>query len=733
MINDLYKLSKFMNEHHMPYQKTLEKKLKRLGMEVISYNNISYITKETALKILEIYNNHTPIESFIINSVNNFREFHQETLSLVNHCNENDIHVISIDDLPFLHTTYKYFIQNNDFNKLSSLIKTDENHYFNSIGTNELNSSHDDPSLIPSKRIYYKSKFGAYEELLEPIKQLPETYAILYNYVKKHYYGKYSYPAVKSFIELLHKDKELSNYSLSEETELIDNVSLLDKDLATYIFSFLKEYKASQPGNSTVSYIAKRNSNDRMDVTVSLEKYVAMSYMLFNHEHIKKNHMFEKSLDSKFYANQYLYMAMHYNCAWRSFDIITMPIPILFEDKEKIKEDIRNGSFDQVRSDMYISFIETELANLYRKPHKTEKSNNAPTLHLGVIESYRHVLGTIIAICTIHYYESGNTSNQFLNIKGMNALTIAELLGQDYIRLCGRKNFISLAYNKRHLQQLEAIAKADKNDRNGIDAYMLASLARSHVGGYEAFASSTRYYLSAKMDGLTTNEILLHMFERGICSFVPYLLLDGLEKENFQMLDVQQQTNAIKHIPYDVYALEKICENNGLMQQRITQQFKFLSTELLIDQQNYKSKVLELLKNLSTGKASSKEPFCYCLRQAAGYECTNPSRSSCIGCGYEIYLKSFFFHLGIKINQCKVSEENATTKFSKHKYRLYNATVLYPIAQELLLCMKEYYKIDISHYQKILKNTKSGKLEESYYEIFIEENRTKTINSSCPN
>ena len=160
------------------------------------------------------------------------------------------------------------------------------------------------------------------------------------------------------------------------------------------------------------------------------------------------------------------------------------------------------------------------------------------------------------------------------------------------------------------------------------------------------------------------------------------------------------------------------------MYRRISQQIEFLSKELMTNPENYKSKILELLHNLTNGNASGKEPFCSCLRQAIGHKCIHRSRGTCIGCGYEIYLKSFFFYLGIKIENCKKMEENSKTYFSKHKYRLYNATVLYPLAQELLLCLKQYYKVDISQYKKILTQKGLEDMENSYHEIFIEENQS---------
>lgn len=73
------------------------------------------------------------------------------------------------------------------------------------------------------------------------------------------------------------------------------------------------------------------------------------------------------------------------------------------------------------------------------------------------------------------------------------------------------------------------------NDEFRVKGYMLAALARSHKGSYGDFAKTTSIYLKdAKMSGYTPEFVAKELFERGVLSVIPSMLLKMVAGEEYQ-------------------------------------------------------------------------------------------------------------------------------------------------------------------------------------------------------
>lgn len=79
--------------------------------------------------------------------------------------------------------------------------------------------------------------------------------------------------------------------------------------------------------------------------------------------------------------------------------------------------------------------------------------------------------------------------------------------------------------------------------------YMLAALARSHKGSYGEFAQTTYTYLKdAKLSGLTPEFVAQELFERGVLSCIPSMLLRTICGDDYAKLSVGNQTKMIQKL-----------------------------------------------------------------------------------------------------------------------------------------------------------------------------------------
>ena len=85
------------------------------------------------------------------------------------------------------------------------------------------------------------------------------------------------------------------------------------------------------------------------------------------------------------------------------------------------------------------------------------------------------------------------------------------------------------------------------NDEFKVKGYMLAALARSHKGTYGEFAEHTSTYLNdAKMSGYTPEFVAKELFERGVLSVIPSMLLKMVAGDEYKKLSVKGQTKMIQ-------------------------------------------------------------------------------------------------------------------------------------------------------------------------------------------
>ena len=72
-----------------------------------------------------------------------------------------------------------------------------------------------------------------------------------------------------------------------------------------------------------------------------------------------------------------------------------------------------------------------------------------------------------------------------------------------------------------------------------------------------------------------------------------------------------------------------------------------------------------------------------CVRTAAGFGCCDPCRSSCVGCGYEVYTKAAF-HLLIKEFVRISKKRDSATGSERDRYKMILEKGLMPVIVEII-------------------------------------------------
>ena len=423
--------------------------------------------------------------------------------------------------------------------------------------------------------------------------------------------------------------KELDEYSEEEIKELTASAYSVIKMKELSLFHAFLSYGGEGKPYTDWNYQFKSHQLVKADNTAyAIKDFALMAYIVLNQDAWSENHLVEKALDNRRYAELWMFSALHFICALRTTDIVRLPVPALPYDAETIREKIREGSFSD--ADAYGIAFELQFRCRMRssRPHKTLKKGISPEIKLFIPESLHVPLGFIMAIALSFRSEDDPFVSTDFTLQD-----IIRFFGEDFVRASGYRKFKSRRANKSYLQGIEAVADDIAGNPKG---YMLASLARSHKGGIGKLSEITDVYLrDAKFTGEDPAFVLKEMFERGIFGFIPCMLLEMYEGKSYQSLSVREQTAVIQALGMDAWQIESVALSLTMSYQQAGEIVK--STLLEAGGEHCLEKTLQ---NLASGWAVSKGSEFMCLRRAAGLECLTQGSASCLGCGYEIYTKT---------------------------------------------------------------------------------------------
>jgi len=448
--------------------------------------------------------------------------------------------------------------------------------------------------------------------------------------------------------------KDLFLYSDAEVETLVEVATeVLTKSQGNILIQFIKWLLNKGVTRYRVSFeMTKRYTIESANGAYELDEYLELMYYLFNENYIIKNDMLCKAANSKNYADTWLYLGLHFICALRSTDLERLGHPKLTREPLEVLEAVVDGTWSSSEARRTLLSITTRLTYLNLTPNKTKNASNVAQLKFHVPESCQVLIGTLLAICEAHFQLQipYNAENPLIRqIKTYEKIT--SYMGEEIGNLFLERNFSSRSANKSYLQSVAMLADdvlEEKSELN-IKGYFLAALARSHKGDFNEFAQTTTTYLKdAQLGQLKPEMVAKELFERGVLSMIPSMLLTIVTRGKYKKLSPSQQTQMIKSLDLTPIEIEKTLELSIRADSRSQQALKTL-VENNVDPEQ----LLTICHRIGNGEAFSKQGESMCLLSALGKLCPYDDRQHCVGCQYELQTKSTLLLLIGEFNRLK--------------------------------------------------------------------------------
>ena len=499
--------------------------------------------------------------------------------------------------------------------------------------------------------------------------------------------------------------KDLFLYSDAEVETLVEVATeALTKLQGNILIQFIKWLLNKGITRYRVSFeMTKRYTIESANGAYELDEYLELMYYLFNEDYIIKNDMLSKAANSKNYADTWLYLGLHFICALRSTDLERLGHPKLTREPLEVLEAVVDGTWSSSEARRTLLSITTRLTYLNLTPNKTKNASNVTQLKFHVPESCQVLIGTLLAICEAHFQLQipYNAENPLIRqIKTYEKIT--SYMGEEIGNLFLERNFSSRSANKSYLQSVAMLADdvlEEKSELN-IKGYFLAALARSHKGDFNEFAQTTTTYLKdAQLGQLKPEMVAKELFERGVLSMIPSMLLTIVTRGKYKELSPSQQTKMIKSLDLTPVEIEKTLELSVRVDLRSQQALK-----TLVENNVEPEQLLTICHRIGNGEAFSKQGESMCLLSALGKLCPYDDRQHCVGCQYELQTKSTLLLLIGEFNRLNKQYQKLKNELERGKVRAILEQQIKPCLTEMLEALSEQYgEAVLSDYEDIIK------------------------------
>lgn len=499
--------------------------------------------------------------------------------------------------------------------------------------------------------------------------------------------------------------KDLFLYSDAEVETLVEVATeALTKLQGNILIQFIKWLLNKGITRYRVSFeMTKRYTIESANGAYELDEYLELMYYLFNEDYIIKNDMLSKAANSKNYADTWLYLGLHFICALRSTDLERLGHPKLTREPLEVLEAVVDGTWSSSEARRTLLSITTRLTYLNLTPNKTKNASNVAQLKFHVPESCQVLIGTLLAICEAHFQLQipYNAENPLIRqIKTYEKIT--SYMGEEIGNLFLERNFSSRSANKSYLQSVAMLADdvlEEKSELN-IKGYFLAALARSHKGDFNEFAQTTTTYLKdAQLGQLKPEMVAKELFERGVLSMIPSMLLTIVTRGKYKELSPSQQTKMIKSLDLTPVEIEKTLELSVRADLRSQQALK-----TLVENNVEPEQLLTICHRIGNGEAFSKQGESMCLLSALGKLCPYDDRQHCVGCQYELQTKSTLLLLIGEFNRLNKQYQKLKNELERGKVRAILEQQIKPCLTEMLEALSEQYgEAVLSDYEDIIK------------------------------
>ena len=475
--------------------------------------------------------------------------------------------------------------------------------------------------------------------------------------------------------------KEICDCS-EQEIETLVNIfdSECSLNAAKLFAGFLKYTKLTKWDYNFYSRGKFENNN-----AFPLKDFAVMAYYVFNEEIWEKRNLIAKAVRSRQFADIWFLTALHFICALRKTDMLRIPAPTLPYEAGRILVEIENRTFPENEALALADELKIRMNLKQMKPGKTSAYANITDLKLFIPESLRKPMGIIAAVAAAHHPEI-SPGEPFVFASDNNMPVFRKFFGDEFVNAAGGgRHFSVRRCNKSYLQGIDSVYRSE--DAPGKPkGYILAALARNHKGGIGKLPDIADIYLKdANFTGYSPEFIAREMFERGVLSFIPAVLLEIYANNEFKQLSIQNQTLLIREVGLTPHNIENLL---GVAESALQKARKTVNT-IIREQEMRREYVGAVLQNIVSGSASSRMSECLCLMTAVGRSCPFPERAGCIGCGYEIYTKSAVHLLMREFIRLKKQRGSADTG-EAWRYSAIMEQAIIPAVAEIVTCVKMF-------------------------------------------
>lgn len=672
------------SEHFGISPGALKRNMKTMQINITKYQNVAYMSKIDFEEADRLEKSMIGLKDIIAECISENEDISVDFTSRENQARYSELHSF-ITGLDFFGIKVRHRLISKPYNPIVFYINKNDKEQFKSNIVLKLklyNKTKGEKLRIILEDKYFSSNHKTKTALIKLAKNSPSN---MENGINE----------LANFLRLTCK-KEISQFNDDEITAYMEFATDNITKNANILFSnlILNISKTESCQFSVIHQFDGHAGAIKRDISAYDDAvYLKLAYMVFNDEYWKETDMLKKASDSKPVATMWLYHAMHYVCAWRSVDIVNnIPHITLSVEAKEIIRMVKEHDYDETTWIPYVNELVIRIGFGNQKPRKTKRYQNSPNLKMYIPESFKSTIGMLLALCEAHSMleGKGNPVCRYPN----NVKYAVALFGAEYNNLFAGRLISNRKANKAYMEKIMKIG--DENNNNG---YLLAAYARSHKGGLGSIPEVTSNYLKAKMDGYSVDDITRILFERGVCSFVPYLLCSALYNSEFEKKHITKQTKIIKELGMLPHEIELLLQTDEKVELKARKAMSELI--LYINDDNSTEIVRNALKEIANGRCVGKNEDVYCIRKAFGEECNLPNREHCIGCGSEMYLKTFLSDLHNEIRVDRMNFEKAKTKAERFKWKSILENKLYPAAYEILSLMKYIYKQDITEYQRL--------------------------------
>lgn len=545
---------------------------------------------------------------------------------------------------------------------------------------------------------------------LDKVKALFESFSFNYNKPASDkfdiLYSKFSklYPDTAKYFEkystVRHLELDDSYYLMdfmtsnlvgelydSPDREIIDFLNVahaaVSKSYCNMITDFVNWLKVTRKTVAYQNLYFVDRYSDKSDSSEAYDpdEYLKILYHIFNSDYINKNSMYLQAAKSKNYVDTWLFLSLNFLCALRTTDLVRFPHPRLVTSPEETLEQIASDTFSDADAKIVLASVVWHLDAIMLKPNKTSRISGVSSIKFHVPASLEVHMGTLFAAAEAHFQLKKFSHDEPLIRVITSYESINRYMGDEIGDLFLESNFRCRSANKSFLQMVEMLTDdvLSTSDDYHCRGYMLAALARSHKGSYGNFSATTSVYIrDAKMSGYTASYVARELFERGVLSAIPSMLLKMITNEAYDKLSVPSQTDLINVLNMTPMDVEKTV---ALMQANMTASIEIVKT---IYQSCSEERILQILHRIGSNQAPSKCDGCLCVMSAMKKLCPYPDNANCISCEYEISTKTTMYLMVKEYKRLIEVYSKSQSELEKSRCKSMAQIVILPAINEML-------------------------------------------------